>query len=96
VSETAGASDAADAEVAVELQPSSAVPLRRNSGFRMLWIGQVLSDTGTNAALIAYPLLILALTHSAVIAGVVGTVRLVVQLVLGLPGGALSDRFDRD
>jgi MFS family permease len=95
VSETAGASDAAEAEVAVELRPSSAVPLRRNSGFRMLWIGQVLSDTGTNAALIAYPLLILALTHSAVRAGVVGTVRLVVQLVLGLPGGALSDRFDR-
>jgi MFS family permease len=71
------------------------VPLRRNHGFRLLWIGQVLSDTGTNAAFIAYPLLILALTHSAVIAGVVGTVRLVVELVLGLPGGALSDRFDR-
>jgi MFS family permease len=71
------------------------VPLRRNSGFRLLWIGQVLSDTGTEAALIAYPLLILALTHSAAIAGAVGTVRLVAQLVLGLPGGALSDRFDR-
>jgi MFS family permease len=71
------------------------VPLRRNRGFRMLWIGQVLSDTGSAAALIAYPLLILALTHSATLAGVVGTVRLVVQLVVGLPGGALSDRFDR-
>ena len=71
------------------------VPLRRNPGFRLLWIGQVLSDTGTSAALIAYPLLILALTHSAVIAGVVGTVRLVVELLLGLPGGALADRFDR-
>jgi MFS family permease len=71
------------------------VPLRRNSGFRLLWIGQVLSDTGTEAALIAYSLLILALTHSAAIAGAVGTVRLAAQLVLGLPGGALSDRFDR-
>ncbi len=71
------------------------VPLRRNAGFRMLWIGQVLSSTGTQAAVIAYPLLILALTHSPVIAGVVGTVRLVVQLVLGLPGGAWSDRLDR-
>ncbi len=71
------------------------VPLRRNSRFRLLWIGQVLSDTGTQAALIAYPLLILALTHSAAIAGAAGTVRLVAQLVLGLPGGALSDRFDR-
>ncbi len=76
--------------------PASAPgPLRRNRGFRLLWIGQVLSDTGTNAALIAYPLLVLALTHSAVIAGVVGTVRLIVELLLGLPGGALSDRLDR-
>ena len=70
---------------------SPPVPLRGNSGFRLLWIGQVLSDTGTEAALIAYPLLILALTHSPVIAGVVATAREVAQLALGLPGGALSD-----
>lgn len=72
-----------------------AVPLRRNGGFQLLWIGQVLSDTGTEAALIAYPLLILALTGSAAMAGAVGTARLAAQLVLGLPGGALSDRLDR-
>ena len=29
------------------------VPLRRNSGFRMLWIGQLLSDTGSETGLIA-------------------------------------------
>lgn len=75
--------------------PAGPVPLRRNSGFRMLWIGQVLSDTGTEAALIAYPLLILALTGSATIAGAVGTARLAAQLVFGLPGGALADRYDR-
>ena len=74
---------------------SPPLPLRANSGFRLLWIGQVLSDTGTEAALIAYPLLILALTHSPVIAGVVATAREIVQLALGLPGGALSDRLDR-
>lgn len=71
------------------------MPLRRNRGFRLLWVGQVVSDTGTEAAVIAYPLLILALTHSPAIAGVVGTARMIVQLVFGLPGGALSDRFDR-
>jgi MFS family permease len=89
VNETAAAGDPGAAAL------PGTVPLRRNSRFRLLWIGQVLSDTGTEAALIAYPLLILALTHSAVIAGAVGTVRLVAQLVLGLPGGVLSDRFDR-
>ena len=61
----------------------------------MLWTGQLLSDTGTEIGLLAYPLLILALTHSAVLAGVVGTVRAITLLCLQLPAGALSDRFDR-
>jgi MFS family permease len=71
------------------------VPLRRNNGFRMLWIGQLLSDTGSQIGLLAYPLLILALTHSAVLAGVVGTARSIALLCLQLPAGALSDRLDR-
>jgi hypothetical protein len=74
---------------------NESVLLRRNRNFRMLWIGQVLSGTGTNAARIAYPLLVLDLTHSALIAGAVGTAGLVVRLVVGLPGGALADRLDR-
>jgi MFS family permease len=85
----------AEADDTAEHAAAAPVQLRHNSAFRMLWIGQVLSDTGTDVALIAYPLLILALTRSPAIAGAVGTVRLLVQLVLGLPGGALSDRLDR-
>ncbi len=61
----------------------------------MLWVGQLLSDTGTEIGLLAYPLLILALTHSAVLAGVVGTARAITRLCLQLPAGALADRFDR-
>lgn len=61
----------------------------------MLWAGQLLSDTGTEIGILAYPLLILALTHSAVLAGVAGTARAVTRLCLQLPAGALSDRFDR-
>ena len=61
----------------------------------MLWIGQLLSDTGSEIGLLAYPLLILALTHSAVLAGVVGTARSIALLCLQLPAGALSDRLDR-
>ena len=82
-------------EAQVPVAVRAAVPLRRNSGFRMLWIGQLLSDTGTNIGSLAYPLLILALTHSAVLAGVVGTARAIARLCLQLPAGALSDRFDR-
>jgi hypothetical protein len=47
------------------------LPLRRNPGFRMLWIGQILSDTGADAAFTAFPLLVLALTGSPVRGGIV-------------------------
>jgi MFS family permease len=86
-------SEASGTRAAAEVPPL--VPLRRNRGFRMLWIGQLLSGTGTEIGTLAYPLLILALTHSAVLAGVAGTVRAVVNLCLQLPAGALADRFDR-
>ena len=84
----AGGTDAA----AAVLRP---VPLRRNTGFRMLWVGQLLSGTGSEIGLLAYPLLVLALTGSAVLAGVTGTARSAALLVLRLPAGALSDRLDR-
>jgi MFS family permease len=86
-------SDASGLETAADVP--RLLPLRRNAGFRMLWIGQLLSDTGSEIGLLAYPLLILALTHSAVLAGVVGTARAITRLCLQLPAGALSDRFDR-
>ena len=47
------------------------------------------------AAAGAYPLLILALTHLAVLAGVAGTARAITLLCLQLPAGALADLFDR-
>jgi hypothetical protein len=40
------------------------------------------SDTGSEIGMLGYPLLILALTQSAVLAGVVGTARAIVQLCL--------------
>jgi MFS family permease len=61
----------------------------------MLWIGQVLSDLGSYVGQLAYPLLILALTHSPLIAGAVGTITSGVAFVVRLPAGALSDRLDR-
>jgi MFS family permease len=85
--------DASGTEIAADVPRP--VPLRRNAGFRMLWIGQLLSSTGTEIGLLAYPLLVLALTHSAVLAGVVGTARAITLLCLQLPAGALADRFDR-
>jgi MFS family permease len=71
------------------------LPLRRNRNFQLLWTGQVLSDLGSQIGALAYPLLILALTHSPVIAGVVGTASAAVAFAVRLPAGALADRLDR-
>jgi uncharacterized protein YbdZ (MbtH family)/MFS family permease len=73
----------------------SAVPLSRNRDYRLLWTSQVLSEFGLNASIIAFPLLVLALTGSAATSGLVlGTIA-AAQLVSGLPAGALVDRWNR-
>lgn len=70
-------------------------PLSRNRNYQLLWGSQALSQFGSNASVIAYPLLVLSMTDSAAASGLVwGTVALV-QLVAGLPGGALADRWER-
>ena len=81
-----------------DVQPTQVVPtlpLRQNRNFQLLWIGQVLSDLGSQFGALAYPLLILVLTHSPVIAGVVGTTSSLAAFAVRLPAGALADRIDR-
>jgi MFS family permease len=41
------------------------------------------------------PLLVLFLTGSGALMGIVGALQLLPDLVLGLPAGALADRWDR-
>ena len=50
-------------------------PLWRNRDFVLLQSGQLFSTAGTQATQIAYPLLVLALTHSPSRAGVVGALK---------------------
>ncbi|HEX6701325.1 MAG TPA: MFS transporter [Gaiellaceae bacterium] len=73
----------------------SARPLRRNRDFQLLQLGQLLSSTGTQATAIAYPLIVLAVTHSAAKAGVVGFARTVPLALLALPAGDAADRWNR-
>jgi len=61
----------------------------------LLWSGQTLSQLGSQISLVAYPLLVLALTGSAAKAGVVGFARTVPVAVLALPAGAVADRMNR-
>ncbi|MFE0772844.1 MFS transporter [Streptomyces sp. NPDC058861] len=70
-------------------------PLRRNRDFLLLWQGTVVSELGTNATTVAYPLLVLYLTGSPASAGFTGFVALLPQLLFQLPAGALVDRWNR-
>jgi MFS family permease len=69
--------------------------LWHNREFNLLWTSQSLSDLGDAIAQLAMPLLVLAVTGSAVRAGLVGTVAQVARLLSRLPGGVLADRVNR-
>jgi hypothetical protein len=70
-------------------------PLRRNRDFLLFQAGQLLSTFGSGLSSIAYPLLALAVTHSASDAGYVGAALFAPLVLVGLPAGAAADHFDR-
>jgi MFS family permease len=74
---------------------SPLVPLRKNRDFVLLQSGQVLSTIGSESTAIAYPLLVLALTHSPAKAGVVGFARILPWALFGFVAGVAADRFPR-
>ncbi len=69
--------------------------LSRNRDFLLFQTGQLLSAAGSSLSTIAYPLLVLTLTHSPVKAGLVSFARLLPATLLALPAGVASDRLDR-
>jgi len=71
------------------------VPLRRNRDFTLLQIGQLLSTAGSQSTAIAYPLLVLAVTHSPAKAGIVSFARLLPYALFGLLAGVAADRWNR-
>jgi len=70
-------------------------PLWRNRDYMLLWSGQTVSIIGTQVSQIAFPLLVLALTHSPARAGFVAAARTLPYLLFALPAGALVDRWNR-
>jgi predicted MFS family arabinose efflux permease len=69
--------------------------LLANRNFALLWIGDVLSEFGSQATAVAMPLLVLSLTGSPAKAGIVAFARSVAYPLSPLPAGVLADRFDR-
>ena len=86
------------------IEPTEQAPLKptpsrfalwRNRDYMLLWNGQLVSNVGTEISTRAFPLLILAITHSPALAGFAGALRALPYLLFSLPAGALVDRWDR-
>jgi len=67
----------------------------RNSNFRALWIGQLVSQIGDYFAIIAALVMIQQLTGSTLAVGLAALVSALPQLVFGLIGGVFVDRLNR-
>ena len=67
----------------------------RGRNFRLFFVGQIISQTGTWMQMIAIGLLVLAITDSGVAVGLVTAAQFLPILVLGAWGGVLADRRDR-
>ena len=61
----------------------------------LLLTGRLLSTLGSQVTAIAYPLLVLAVTHSPAKAGIVGFAGLVPHALFALPAGLAADRWNR-
>jgi MFS family permease len=69
--------------------------LSRNRNYHLLWGSQLVSELVSQVSLIAFPLLVLAATGSAVRMGAVTAVIGAATMTANVPAGVLVDRFDR-
>jgi MFS family permease len=79
------------------LDPASVAALRHRN-YRLLWIGQLISTTGSmmqNAAVLWHVSLIVAPEQRGLALGIVGFVKFVPIVVFSLIGGVVADAVDR-
>ncbi len=70
-------------------------PLRESRSYRLIFIGQIVSLSGSQLRLVALPYQIFLLTGSSLAVGAIGLFQAVPLLVLGLFGGVIADAVDR-
>ncbi len=92
--ELPGVVAAAATALALPERPGSP-ELRHNRDFRIVLGGQAVSAFGDAISFTVLPLLVVALTGSGIAMGIVGALQMLPDLLLGLPAGALADRWDR-
>ncbi len=98
------AADELTAGIPVHLEPASppTVATRPGAGspfairdFRVIALGESVSALGDAVTFTALPLLVLALTGSGTVMGIVAALQTLPDLIIGLPAGVLADRWDR-
>jgi MFS family permease len=70
-------------------------PLKRSRDFRLLWLGQFVSEIGSEVTLVAVPFQVFQITHSTLAVGMLALCELFPLLTLSVVGGALADAVDR-
>lgn len=72
------------------------MPLRRNVPFRLYWISETISDIGSGVSMVVFPLLAVVLLHATTFqVGLLVAAENVGWLLIGLPAGALVERWDK-
>src|SRR5437588_1103701 len=86
---------ASEAAPEFSVVPLSGGSLLRERNFRIFFIGQLVSNSGTFLQSVAQAVLVQDLTHRSFMVGVVTAAVFLPVLLLSLTGGSLADRFDR-
>lgn len=73
----------------------SRFPAFRYRDYRLLWLGQVVSVTGSQMQLVALNWHIYVLTNSPIALGLIGLVRVIPIIIFSLVGGHFADSFNR-
>lgn len=79
----------------VEERRASSFAALRHRDFRLLWLGQLVSGTGSQMQLVAINWHVYLLTGSPLALGLVGLVRVVPIVACSLVGGVVADAVDR-
>jgi MFS family permease len=74
---------------------NSAFAALRHRDFRLLWLGQIVSVTGSQMQLVAINWHVYVLTKSALALGLVGLFRGLPVILCSLAGGVVADAIDR-
>ena len=70
-------------------------PLRISRDFRLLWFGELISQTGSQVTTVALFVQVDRLTHSAAAVGLIGLAQLLPMIVASVLIGPVIDRRDR-